>query len=135
MSRSLRHWPRHSESRCNIKWIDVHRETAIGELLEHECDLAFGAAIDPQAMDDEEELAGKVIYSRPYYGTGYFLVARAGCSPRIKALTELQGENVASAGHAGGHDRAIGTGHGLWAMRARAAICARSRPSTYSIAR
>jgi dipeptidyl aminopeptidase/acylaminoacyl peptidase len=34
------------------------------------------SAIDPRAMDDEEPLDGKVIYSIPYYGTGYFLVMR-----------------------------------------------------------
>ncbi|NOY29481.1 MAG: transporter substrate-binding domain-containing protein [Planctomycetes bacterium] len=77
--------------KVHIAWIDVHRETATGQLLEHECDLAFGAAIDPDAMDDEEELAGKVIYSRPYYGTGYFLVARSG-APTIKSLADLKGE-------------------------------------------
>lgn len=74
-----------------IEWIDVHRETAVGQLLEHECDLAFGAAIDPQAIDDEEELAGRVIYSKPYYGTGYLLVARDNAE-RVASLAELQGE-------------------------------------------
>jgi polar amino acid transport system substrate-binding protein len=73
-----------------LKWIDVHRETAIGELLDHQCDVAFGAAVDPNAMDDEEELSGKVIYSRPYYGTGYLLVARKD-GPQIKSLKEIQG--------------------------------------------
>jgi len=74
-----------------IEWIDVHSETATGQLLDHESDLAFGAAIDPDAMDDEEELTGKVIYSRPYYGTGYFLVARNDAEP-ISSLTDLQGD-------------------------------------------
>jgi polar amino acid transport system substrate-binding protein len=74
-----------------LSWIDVLRETAIGELLDFECDVALGAAVDPQAMDDEEELAGKVIYSRPYYGTGYLLVKRDD-SPAVKSLTELQGD-------------------------------------------
>jgi polar amino acid transport system substrate-binding protein len=74
-----------------IEWIDVHRETAIGELLSRECDLAFGAAIDPAAMEDEQELAGRVIYSRPYYGTGYVLVQRP-AGPTTKTLSELKGE-------------------------------------------
>ncbi|MDC0936740.1 transporter substrate-binding domain-containing protein, partial [Pirellulales bacterium] len=74
-----------------IEWIDVHSETAIGQLLDHESDLAFGAAVDPDAMDDEEEIAGKVIYSRPYYGTGYFLVARQAAEP-VTSLADLKGE-------------------------------------------
>ena len=74
-----------------LNWIDVLRETAVGALLQFECDVALGAAVDPQAMDDEEELAGKVIYSQPYYGTGYLLVKRED-SPTVKSLTELQGD-------------------------------------------
>ena len=74
-----------------LEWIDVHRETAIGQLFEGECDLAFGVAIDPNAMDDEEGLAGKVIYSRPYYGTGYLLVAREQAKA-VTSLCELKGD-------------------------------------------
>ena len=77
--------------KLRIDWIDVQRETAIGELLDRECDLAFGAAIDSAAVDDEEELAGKVIYSRPYYGTGYLLVTRKD-EPSVKSLQELKGK-------------------------------------------
>lgn len=77
--------------KLRLHWIDVQRETAIGELLDGECDLAFGAAIDPAAVNDEEELAGKVIYSRPYYGTGYLLVVRKQ-GPRVQSLAELKGE-------------------------------------------
>ena len=69
----------------------MQRETAIGALLDRECDLAFGAAIDPGAVDEEEELAGKVIYSQPYYGTGYFLVTRRG-GPQARSLAELKGD-------------------------------------------
>ena len=77
--------------KLRIDWLDVQRETAIGKLLERECDLAFGAAVDPNAVEDDEELAGKVIYSRPYYGTGYLLVRRKD-GPRVKSLAELKGE-------------------------------------------
>ena len=77
--------------KLRIDWIDVRRETAIGALLDHECDLAFGAAIDPDAVDDEQELAGRVMYSRPYYGTGYLLVTRKD-GPQAKSLTELKGK-------------------------------------------
>jgi len=77
--------------KMRIEWIDVHRNTAIGQLMDYECDLAFGAAVDPQAMDDEEELAGKVIYSQPYYGTGYLMVSRRDAE-KVASLTELQGD-------------------------------------------
>lgn len=74
-----------------INWMDVHRETAIGQLLDGECDLAVGAVVDPGAVDDEQELAKKVVYSIPYYGTGYVLVQRKN-GPRIGSLAELKGE-------------------------------------------
>ena len=77
--------------KLRIDWIDIQRETAIGALLDDECDLAFGAAIDPGAVDDEQELTGRVAYSRPYYGTGYLLVTRKD-GPQAKSLTELKGK-------------------------------------------
>lgn len=77
--------------KLRIDWIDIDRETAIGQLIERECDLALGSAIEPQAIDDEQSLADKVIYSRPYYGTGYFLVTRKD-GPTAASLTELKGE-------------------------------------------
>ncbi len=77
--------------KLRLGWIDVLRETAIGELLDGECDLAMGAVLDPGTVDDDEELTGKVIYSRPYYGTGYMIVTRQG-TPRVASLTELKGD-------------------------------------------
>jgi polar amino acid transport system substrate-binding protein len=77
--------------KLRIDWIDVQRETAIGQLLEHECDLACGAAVDPDAVDDEQPLSEKVIYSRPYYGTGYMLVGRND-GPSASRLSDLKGE-------------------------------------------
>ena len=82
---------KHLRVKLRINWIDVQRETAIGELLDQECDLAFGAAIDPGAFDDEEELAGKVVYSTPYYGTGYLLVGRNG-GLHVRSLSKLKGK-------------------------------------------
>ncbi|MBI2826084.1 MAG: transporter substrate-binding domain-containing protein [Planctomycetia bacterium] len=72
-------------------WIDVQRETALGRLLDGKGDLAFGAAIEPQAVDDEEEVGDRVLYSRPYYGTGYLLVTRKN-GPSVKSLAEMKGE-------------------------------------------
>jgi len=77
--------------KLKIDWIDIHRKTAIGQLLDGACDVAFGSAIEPRAMDDEEEIGERVIYSRPYYGTGYFLVTRKG-APQAKSLEDLKGD-------------------------------------------
>ncbi len=77
--------------RLKLDWFDVHRDTATGQLLDNQCDLAFGTPIDPAAMDDDESLNEKLIYSRPYYGTGYLLVVRKD-GPRAKTLAELKGE-------------------------------------------
>ena len=77
--------------KLHIGWLDVRHQSAVGALLEDECDLTFGAAVDPAAVDDDEELAGKIIYSRPYYGTGYFLVERK-AGPHVRSLDELKGK-------------------------------------------
>jgi polar amino acid transport system substrate-binding protein len=77
--------------KLRLDWLDIHRETAMGRLLERQCDLALGAAVDPNAFEDDDELADRVIYSRPYYGTGYLLVLRKD-GPAVKSLGELKGE-------------------------------------------
>jgi ABC-type amino acid transport substrate-binding protein len=77
--------------KLRIDWLDIHRTTAMAKLLDRESDLAFGAAIDDNAFEDDDELAGRVRYSRPYYGTGYLLVARK-AGPKVKTLAELKGE-------------------------------------------
>jgi polar amino acid transport system substrate-binding protein len=76
--------------KLRLDWLDVRSETAVGKLLQHECDLALGAAVDANAVEDDDELAGKVIYSRPYYGTGYLLVQRKK-GPHVKSLAEIKG--------------------------------------------
>ena len=50
----------------------------------------MGEAVDDNAVADDEGLAGKVVYSRPYYGTGYVLVRRKD-GPRVRTLAELKG--------------------------------------------
>ena len=55
-----------------------------------DCDLVFGAAVAANAVADDEPLAGKILYSRPYYGTGYVLVERAN-DPHVHSLAELKG--------------------------------------------
>ncbi len=77
--------------KLRIEWLDVQRETAVGKLAQGECDLALGAAVEPNAVEDDEELAGKVIYSRPYYGTGYLLIQRKN-GPHVRSLADLKGE-------------------------------------------
>ena len=76
--------------KLRIEWLDIQHETAVGQLLEHQCDLVFGEAVAANAVADDEELAGKVLYSRPYYGTGYVLVQRKN-GPHVQSLAELKG--------------------------------------------
>ena len=83
--------------KLRIEWLDVQHETAVGQLLEQKCDLVFGAAIAENAVADDEELAGKLLYSRPYYGTGSLLVERKD-GPRVRSLTELKGANAQRLG-------------------------------------
>ena len=81
---------RQLDVRLRIEWLDVQHQTAVGELLEHACDLVLGAAVEPNAVADDEPLAGKVAYSRPYCGTGYLLVHRKN-GPPIASLSALHG--------------------------------------------
>jgi len=76
--------------KLRIDWLDIRHETAIGELLERKCDLAFGEAVAANRVADDQELSGKILYSRPYYGTGYVLVERKN-GPHIRSLAELKG--------------------------------------------
>jgi polar amino acid transport system substrate-binding protein len=76
--------------KLRIDWIDVQHESAIGELLQRRCDLVLGQAVAANAVDDDRELAGKLLYSRPYYRTGYLLVHRRG-GPPVHSLPELKG--------------------------------------------
>lgn len=77
--------------KLRIDWLDVHRATAVGKLLDGSSDLAFGTPIDDNAVEDDDDLSGKLLYSRPYYGTGYMLVTRK-AGPSVKSLAELKGE-------------------------------------------
>jgi ABC-type amino acid transport substrate-binding protein len=77
--------------KVRIEWLDIHRDTAVGALIDGRCDLAFGEPIDPDAMADDEPMAGKVIHSRPYYATGYVLVRRKE-GPNARSLAELKGD-------------------------------------------
>jgi ABC-type amino acid transport substrate-binding protein len=76
--------------KLRIEWLDIQHETAIGQLLERQCDVVLGEAIAENAVADDEELAGKVLYSRPYYGTGYVLVERK-VGPHVHSLADLTG--------------------------------------------
>lgn len=76
--------------KLKIDWLDIQHETAIGRLLDSGCDLVFGEAIAENTVAGDEELAGKVLYSRPYYGTGYVLVERKD-GPHVQRLADLKG--------------------------------------------
>jgi polar amino acid transport system substrate-binding protein len=76
--------------KLKVEWLDLGHETAVGQLLEHQCDLVFGEAIATNTVVDDENLAGKLLYSRPYYRTGYVLVERKD-GPHVQSLLELKG--------------------------------------------
>ncbi len=77
--------------KLRIDWLDIHRDTALGALLEGRCDLAFGDPVDPDAVAGDEPTAEKILHSRPYYATGYSLVRRKD-GPRARSLAELKGD-------------------------------------------
>ena len=76
--------------KLRVEWLDVQHETAVGELLEHKCDLVFGEAVAANVVADDEALTGKLLYSRSYYRTGYVLVQRKN-GPHAQSLVELKG--------------------------------------------
>ena len=76
--------------KLKVEWLDVQHETAVGQLLEHKCDLVFGEAMAANLVADDEELTGKLLYSRPYYRTGYVLVERKD-GPHVQSLEDLKG--------------------------------------------
>jgi polar amino acid transport system substrate-binding protein len=76
--------------KLRIDWLDALHETAVGQLLQRECDLVFGEPVATNLVADDEELAGKLVYSQPYYRTGYMLVERKN-GPHIQSLAELKG--------------------------------------------
>lgn len=88
---------RRLDLKLRIEWLDIQRETALGALLQGDCDLVFGAIIEPKAVEDDEELAGKVLYSRPYYGTGYLLFRRKG-EAGVRSLADLKGPQAPKLG-------------------------------------
>lgn len=83
--------------KLRIDWLDIHRATAIGKLLDGASDLAFGTPIDENAVEDDDDLGGKLLFSQPYYGTGYLLVTRKD-GPQVKSLAELKGEKARRLG-------------------------------------
>ena len=45
--------------KLRIEWLDVGHETAVGKLIERECDLVFGEPVATNLVADDEELDGK----------------------------------------------------------------------------
>lgn len=99
----------------NFHWVDTIRDTTLGELLEGECDCAIGTAIDLNTADEMTHLGEKVLFSKPYYGSGYVLVVKDGVSNPSKTLAALKGKKIgAEAGSVAdynlnlkGHDRRL----------------------------
>ncbi len=76
--------------KLRVDWVDTRHETAVGQLLEQQCDIVLGEAVAANAVAGDEVLSGKILYSRPYYVTGYVLVQRKN-GPRVRSLSELKG--------------------------------------------
>ena len=47
--------------KLRIDWLDIQHETAVGQLLERQCDLVLGEAVAENVVADDEELAGKIL--------------------------------------------------------------------------
>jgi polar amino acid transport system substrate-binding protein len=116
-------------------WVDTIHDTPLGELLEEKCDCAVGTAIEANTADELANLGEKVLFTRPYYSSGYVLVVAAlgerGQGPEQsstalsergynqtkapKSLAELKGKKIgAEAGSVAdynlnlkGHDRRL----------------------------
>ncbi len=78
---------------AKFHWVDTIRDTALGELLEGACDCAPGTAIDTSAADEMANLGEKVLFSWPYYSTGYVVVTKDG-GPQPKALAEVKDRKI-----------------------------------------
>jgi polar amino acid transport system substrate-binding protein len=76
--------------KLRIEWLDIGHETAVGQLLQGECDLVFGEPVAANLVANDEALAGKLLYSQPYYRTGYMLVERKN-GPHVQSFAELKG--------------------------------------------
>ncbi len=75
-------------------WVDTIRNTPLGDLIEEECDCALGSAIEVNtAGDDVGNVGRKVLFTKPYYSTGYVLVVNED-GPRAKKLAELKGKKI-----------------------------------------
>ena len=83
-------WPSSLTSSCGSTGSTSSTRPRSGSFSSIECDLVLGEAVAENAVADDEELAGKILYSRPYYGTGYVLVERKD-GPHVHSLAELKG--------------------------------------------
>ena len=85
--------------KLKVEWLDVQHETAVGKLLEHQCDLVFGEAIAANAVADDEESRGQaVVFADPIIGPDMCsLSARMGRI--VRSLEELKGGEVTTTGY------------------------------------
>ena len=93
-------WPNGFTSSCASNgWISIARPRS-GDSSSGGATWSLGEAVAPNTVADDEELAGKILYSRPYYGTGYVLV-QAQEWPARSVARGAEGSEVAAAGHGG----------------------------------
>ena len=114
--------------RLRLDWLDVHRETAVGELIQGRCDLVLGEAVDANAVADDEPLAGKVLYSRPTTAP-----AMCSCAARmartVRSLAELKGAQSRASAPRPARSPITTSGSGATSASCSATSWPPSRPS------
>lgn len=85
-------------------WVDTIHDSPLGELLEEKCDCFVGAAIEVNTADEGGNVGEKVLFTKPYFSTGYMLVVNPG-GPRAKQLSDIKGKRIgAEAGSVADYD-------------------------------
>ena len=82
---------------ARIHWINVRRETSLGKLLDGDCDVVMGLPVDPRLRNDDESTTGRILFTRPYYRTGYLVFVRK-TGPKIAQIGKLTGEQTRRVG-------------------------------------
>jgi ABC-type amino acid transport substrate-binding protein len=82
---------------AKIDWIHVRSETSLARLLDRECDLVIGLPVERRLRNDDESIAGRIVYTRPYYRTGNLIFVRKD-GPRVETLSDLDSEQTRRVG-------------------------------------
>ena len=82
---------------AKIDWIQVRSETSLARLLEGDSDVVIGLPVEERLRNDDESVAERIVYTRPYHRTGYLIFARKD-GPRVERLSNLHGEQTRRVG-------------------------------------